>query len=182
MKVWSRTWTFACTLTLLALSARSSDAQAAHPQTRQGFWLNVGLGVGSLGCQDCTERSTGLSGQLALGGTLSQKWLLGASSNGWTKKEDGVTLTMSSLTAAVHFYPSATGGFYLTGGLGIASLSAAVGGFSDSQTGVAALLGLGYDIRLGQNVSLSPFWNGIGGSFDNGDANFGQIGVGFTWH
>lgn len=167
----------------LAMLAPPLAAQEANTQTRQGFWFNAGLGGGSLGCDECDTRTNGISGQIALGGTINERLLLGVSSNGWSKSEDGATLTMGSLTAAAHFYPSATGGFYLTGGLGVASLDLGVSGFgSASSTGIAALLGLGYDFRIGKNVSLSPFWNGIGGNFDEGDANFGQIGVGFTWH
>jgi hypothetical protein len=155
----------------------------SRPNTRQGFWFNIGLGAGSLGCDDCDTRTNGLSGQLSLGGTISPRFLLGVSSNGWTKSEDGVTLTMGALTTAFRFYPSATGAFYLTGGLGLATLDLGVEGYgSESEMGVAALLGLGYDIRVGDSISLTPFWNGIGGSFHGGGANFGQIGLSITWH
>jgi hypothetical protein len=167
----------------LALVALATNASAQRAQTRQGFWFNVGLGAGSLGCDDCDSRTNGLSGQLSLGGTISPRFLLGAGTNGWTKEEDGVTLTMGSLAALVRFYPSATGGFYLTGGMGIATLDLGLAGYgSESDTGVSAILGIGYDIRVGQNVSLTPFWNGIGGSFDGYGANFGQIGLGMTIH
>lgn len=167
----------------LALLVFTSTAGAQHAQTRQGFWFNVGLGAGSLGCDDCGSRTNGLSGQLSLGGTITPRLLLGAGTNGWTKNEDGVTVTMGSLAALVRFYPSTTGGFYLTGGLGVATIDLGVDGYgSASDTGVSALLGIGYDIRVGQNVSLTPFWNGIGGSFDGYGANFGQIGLGLTIH
>lgn len=90
---------------------------------------------------------------------------------------------MSSLTALLRFYPNPAGGFYLTGGLGVATIDLGVSGFgSASETGTAALLGIGYDYRISRNVSITPFWNGIGGSFDGGGANFGQIGISFTRH
>lgn len=177
-----RSGQLACLLTAVALSAIPASAQT-QSQTRQGFWFNLGLGAGSLGCENCDTRVNGLSGQLSLGGTISPRFLLGVASNGWSKSENGTTLTMGSLTAAFRFYPSATGGFFLTGGLGVATLDVGAEGFgSASTTGTGAMLGLGYDIRLGDSVSLTPFWNGIGGTFDGGTANFGQIGVGFTWH
>jgi hypothetical protein len=137
-----------------------------------------------MGCQDCYWREGGFSGNASLGGTLSSKVLLGAMSAGWTKEESGVTLTVGSLAAVVRFYPSATGGFYLLGGLGIGTISADISGFgSDSETGASAILGLGYDIRVGKSVSLTPFWNGVGVSTSNdSDANFGQIGLGITIH
>lgn len=166
----------------LILASLPAVARAQDQPAREGFWFNIGLGAGSFGCEGCGSRLTGLSGQLSLGGTINQHVLLGVSSNGWTRSENGATLSMGSLTAMVRYYPSETGNFFITGGLGIATLSAGtIGVGSASTTGTAAVLGIGYDIRLGNAVSLTPFWNGIGGSFDGGTANFGQIGLAFTW-
>jgi hypothetical protein len=157
--------------------------QSQQPQIRHGFWFSAGLGYGSLGCQNCGGREGALSGNLSLGGTLSPKLLLGVSTNGWTKSQSGSTLTVGTLTAAVRFYPSPMGGFFLTGGLGLGTVSAGISGFgSASQTGVAALLGLGYDIRMSRSISLTPYWNGFALSYSGGDANVGQIGLGITVH
>jgi hypothetical protein len=166
-------------LTLLATEAR---AQNQHP--RDGFWFNIGFGVGSLGCSDCGgERETGATGGIALGGTLSRHWYLGAFSNGWTKSEDGVTLTAGTLVLGARFYPAIDGGFFILGGIGIGRLDVAVDGFgSAGENGSGALLGLGWDLRIASNVSLTPFWNGAGIKISNGDANFGQLGIGLTIH
>jgi hypothetical protein len=155
----------------------------ANRQARKGFWLNLGLGYGSLGCRDCDGREGSFSGGLALGGAVSQKVTLGLGSNGWYKSENGVSLTSGTLTAQIRFYPSATGGFFLLAGLGAGSVRVAVSGFgSETETGFGALLGLGYDIRVGTNVSITPFWNGFGVETSNTDANVGQIGLGLTVH
>src|ERR671925_36795 len=106
-------------LGFLGVISVPAAVEAQTPQTRDGFWFNVGLGYGSLGCQDCDSREGGFSSGLALGGTLSRKVLLGAGSNSWFKEQNGATLTASTLTATVRFYPSATGGFFLLGGLGL---------------------------------------------------------------
>ena len=45
-----------------------------------------------------------------------------------------------------------------------------------------AILGIGYDIRLGKNFSLTPYLNGVGASFDGDGLNVSQIGIGFSWH
>ena len=165
------------------LAASALAQQPRQPQLRHGFWFSGGLGYGSLGCQDCSGRTGSVSGNIALGGTLSPKFLLGVSTNGWTKSENGSSLTVGTLTAAVRFYPSPTGGFFLTGGLGLGTVSAGVSGFgSASETGVAALLGLGYDIPVGRTISLTPYWNGFALSYSGGDANVGQIGLGITVH
>jgi hypothetical protein len=167
---------------LVAFAApRAVSAQGNH--VRQGFWFSAGLGYGSLGCQDCSAREGALSGGLALGGTLSQKVLLGVGTNGWTKSEGGYTATVGTLTAQVRFYPSATGGFFLLGGLGLGSIHEEVADFgSASEVGPGALVGLGYDFRVGQNVSLTPYWNGFATTTSNADANVGQLGLSVTLH
>lgn len=168
-------------LALLLLNVTTASAQDRH--ARKGFWFNGGLGYGSLGCDNCDGREGGLSGGLALGGTLSQKFLLGVGTTGWTKSEGGATLTVGTLDARVRFYPSATGGFFLTGGLGVGTISADLAGVgSGSETGVGVVLGLGIDFRIGKNVSFTPFWNGFAVRSSNTDANVGQLGLGITVH
>ena len=173
----------------LAFAAAPAGAQGvaesggAHPHTREGFWIGFGLGAGSLGCEDCGDRETAFSGNFKLGGTINPHFLLGAETNGWYKSESGVTLTYGNLSAVAYYYPSVTSGFYLKGGLGVANLKADVDAFgSDSETGSGAVLGLGYDARVGRNFSLTPYVNVMGGSFNDGNLNVVQFGLGFTWH
>ena len=167
-------------LTVVSVLPTLLSAQTRYQ--RKGFWFNVGLGYGSLGCKDCGYREGALSGALALGGALSQKVSLGVGTNGWSKKDEGVTETVGTLTAVIRFYPSRTGGFFLLGGLGLGSVHASSGPGSGTETCGAALLGLGYDFRIGTNVSLTPFVNGYAMKNDNTDANVGQIGLGLTVH
>jgi hypothetical protein len=170
---------------LILLAASTASAQRA--QTRGGFWGNFGLGWATLGCEDCFDRIEGAAGVLALGGTLSSKWQLGGAVNTWTRSEDDATLTVGLVSVAARFYPSATGGFHLLGGLGVASIEFQVGDegptLSGRETGTGAVLGLGYDIRLGRLVSLTPFANWIGTRYDGGgDLNFAQLGLSVTIH
>jgi len=114
---------------------------------------------------------------------LSRKVLLGASLDGWSKSEGGATITILAIRARMRWYPSATGGFFLTAGVGIGSVDAEVTAFGGaSETGTGALLGLGYDIRVGKNVSLTPFWNGYATHTENSDFNVGQLGFSVTVH
>lgn len=168
---------------VLCVSLTAGLQAQGRPHTRAGLWFSGGLGYGSLGCDDCDGRTGGLSGGLALGGTLSPKLLLGVGTTGWYKSESGTTLTVGTLDARVRFYTSETGGFFLTGGLGLGTISAAVNGLgSGSETGVGLVLGLGYDFRVGNNLSLTPFWNGFAVRTSNGNANVGQIGLSLTVH
>lgn len=171
-------------------SATVSSAAGARPTgtasgvaERQGFWIGLGLGAGSLGCEGCGDRLTGVSGNFALGGTLSRHVLLGVFFNGWTKSEDGATLTGGTLTGGLRVYPSARHGFFLMGGAGVATMELDTDAFGDAnETGASAVLGFGYDIRVGRAISVTPFVNGVGISIDGNTANFVQAGLGVIWH
>jgi hypothetical protein len=158
--------------------ATAGDAVGGHPQTREGFWFNAGLGLGSLGCDNCVGRENGLSGNLSLGGKISDRVLLGVGTTGWAKSEGGETLTVGTLDARVRFYPVLKSGFFLTGGLGVGDVSFA----GDSEFGLGVVLGIGWDIRVGRNVSLTPFYNGFAMRSSVADANVGQLGIGITIH
>ena len=169
----------------LAVSAASADAQKSHvrnTQVRDGFWISGGLGYGSLGCDNCGSREGSVSGDLSLGGTISPRFLLGAGTAAWSKTEGSARLTVATLDARVRFYPSTTGGFFVTGGLGFGSVRGDIGGLSATETGVGTILGLGWDVRVGRNTSITPFWNGFAMKSANIDANVGQAGIAVTLH
>ena len=167
---------------LLLLAATTLSAQ--RPQTREGFWGTLGAGYATLGCKNCDGRQDGGAGAIALGGTLNQKWQLGASVTAWEKSEGGATLTVGLVAAIARFYPSATGGFFLQGGAGIAAIDLGVGNLSATEKGFGTILGAGYDVRIGRNVSLTPFWNRVQtwyNDFDD-DLDFSQFGLSITIH
>jgi hypothetical protein len=160
---------------LAILFATTASAQQA--QTRQGFWIGGGLGYGSLGCNGC-DRLGGVSGYLKLGGTLRQNILVGIETNGWTKSEFGQTLTMGNMSGAAYFYPMPSNGLFIKGGLGYSILD---DGFNN-ESGFGLLAGLGYDVRVGRNLSITPVANWFRGSFSGASANVLQIGLGVTSH
>jgi hypothetical protein len=160
-----------------------ASAAAQRPQMREGFWFNGGLGFGSAGCDGCDGRETAPTLTLTFGGTISPKFLLGASLDGWSKEEGGESITIGTLLARLRFYPSAGGGFFLTAGVGMGTVAVEISGLgSDSETGTGVLIGLGYDIRVGRNLSLTPFWNGFATHTSNTDFNVGQLGLSITTH
>lgn len=155
-------------------------------QTREGFFIGFGLGGGSFGCTDCGDRQSGVSAQLNLGGALSDQLLLGVLSSAWTKEESGARLTHANLSAMAQYYPVATSGFYVRGGVGFSTLevSTTASGLtlSGSESGLGMSAGLGYDIRTGANFSVSPYGVFQWGDFEGGSANTFQIGLGVQWH
>jgi hypothetical protein len=126
---------------------------------RHGFWFNIGFGYGTadFNCDNCgaTSRDGGASANLALGGTLSDRLLLGVESDGWYRKESGVHTLFGNFTIAGYFYPSATGDFFLKGGVGSASYLTR-NGSSEDDSGLGFMAGAGYDLALGRKASLTP--------------------------
>lgn len=171
---------------LSALTTSSALGQDPN-RTRTGFWFNGGIGWGTADCESCAEaRVSGAAGVLALGGTLSQKFMLGASANGWIRDDGDITQTLSALSAVVRFYPFGRGDLYLLGGLGVSARAVKTAAAGDpstvTQNGSAAILGAGYDFRVARKVSLTPFANVIGVDFDGQGTGFTQVGLGVTVH
>lgn len=176
----------AVALALLASLSLPAAAQG-NAQTRQGFWISFGFGAGSLGCSDCgdgedeEDRLNGVNFYLRAGGTLSQRLLIGGEVNGWSKTQDGTTLTLTNVGPTLLFYPSAQGGFYLKGGLGLASIEVDFGAVNFEDEGVGLTIGLGYDARVGRNFALTPYFDILSSSFDGASFNQVAFGLGFTW-
>lgn len=184
-------------LAVTSVPLHAQEEPAVNKHARRGFWISFGAGAGSIGanCDGCedTDRETGLSGYLRLGGTISPNILIGGGTNGFYKDSEGIRQTFGAASALILWYPSARGGFYLEGGLGYALYAATDDVDELSAGGVSALLGVGYDIRLGQNFSLTPFFsvaanggaelkaNGTGTGFDF-NTNLAQLGLGVSWH
>jgi hypothetical protein len=173
-------------LTLVALTVAAAPAAAQHEQTREGFWAGVGMGWGSFGlsCDVCDglERTGSYSGYFKLGGTLRPNLLLGAEMNGWTKSEDGASVNLGNASAAAYWYPMPQSGLFLKGGVGYSRMSAD-DGFSDaSDSGFGLLAGMGFDLRVAGNTSLTPVLNYFRGSFEGGSADVVQVGMGVTFH
>lgn len=179
----------------------SPHAWAGHPQERQGFWIGLGGGYGSagVGCDGCDggDREGAFAGSLKLGGTLNERVLLGVESNGWIKEQDGITLTLGSVTGTVTFYPQASSGFFLKGGVGASYISTDFSegslSVSASKTGWGLLAGLGYDLRVGRNISITPavnYYYGQPGDIEfDGETAFGgwsqdvvTFEIGITFH
>jgi hypothetical protein len=139
--------------------------------------------VGALGVEDVDERETSAVGYFKIGGAVSDQVLIGAESTAWVKDESGVTLSSTALNAVAYVYPNPTGGFYLKGGLGIATLEVDVGAFgSGSETGTALTLGVGYDIGFGGRFGLTPYGGLVIGNYEGGSTNVLEFGLGVNWY
>jgi hypothetical protein len=186
------------TVILIAAIAGSLEAQSGRrPNSRQGFWIGLGAGPGSVGvdCVGCgDDRTSGFSGYVRLGGTVSRKILLGGESNGWFHSEGGVKENLGFASFVLLWYPSAPGAFFLKVGAGGMNYSADDGVNEITATAPSGSLGMGYEFRAGRMVSVVPFFNVLGSSsvrtkfngvtVPTGDfrVNLAQLGLGVTWH
>ena len=147
-------------LTVIAALAAIGAARAAaqRPQTRQGFWMGVGLGYGSTAftCDGCTsDRESGLAVDARAGWTLSQKLLLGGDITMWNKDIDKVNHWVGNATLVALYYPMEMGGLFLKGGAGLSALELSSGGEMASGESFGLTAGIGYDIRFAGNFSLT---------------------------
>ena len=175
--------TLLAALALGLVAASGAQVLSAQAPARDGIFVGFGLGWGSFGVEDATEREAGLSGYFKIGYALSDKVLLGFESNGWVKDVRGRTITAGHLGAVAYVYPAAGGGFFLKGGLGRAAVAVDAGvprGVSES--GFGLIVGAGYDVGFGGRLGLTPYGNFMYGSFDGGSTSILQFGLGVDWY
>jgi hypothetical protein len=97
-----------------------------------------------------------------LGGTLGGgRFLLGGETNGWLHSELGVNENMAFASFVFVWYPARTGAFFLKFGVGGMYYRAEDGFDELTATAPAGSFGLGFDIRVGRNVSLTPYLNSL---------------------
>lgn len=170
-------------------------SEHAGRSRRSGFWLSAGLGVGgeSFDARDGLGWSDAESGPvvaLKLGGTVGSNVLLGAELSGWTDRyynSYDLDRSLASLMGIVQWYPAARGDFWLKGGLGFAHSEDRqyLGGGSAvewKQDGTAFALGLGFDARVGRNVSLTPSLDFTAHRYNDHDERILSLGVAVTFH
>jgi hypothetical protein len=191
---------FTAVLSVPAAIAQTTDVAPDRPPspTREGMWGAVGVGLGSLGCQDCAgERTRGLAGDGSIGLTLSPRLRVGIGSSAYTKSQSdsaslfdaNASVSVATVDARLRFYPKTTSGFFVTGGVGVGMLrtkanvsydGAPLYAEKNTETGLGAVMGLGWDINIAKHVSLTPSWTGFLMSSSNADANVSQVGIGIT--
>lgn len=167
-------------------------------RSRHGFWGSFGIGAGAeavdlvnpddgLGYSDNLTKPTV---QLRLGGTVNPHLRLGGELSSWVNSyydSGSVTESVSGLFGIAQFYPGRRAGFYLKGGLGLGrSALDYSGGPTISDYGWAAVLGAGYDIRVGRHLAITPTLDfqhhDYSGAQDGGyRERIWAVGVGLTY-
>ena len=170
-----------------ALATLLPAQRRAAPQSQSGFWYGFGLAPGwaRLSCQICSsQRPTGVSGLVRLGGRMGPKTLIGAELLGWHQRDGGVTQTLTAIGAAAYFYPGRRRALYFKGGVGLVTHRADDGVDVITSTGFGPQMGIGYEFGFGRKWTLAPFFNlatGMiaGGVKFNGGQAVDQVNVSF---
>ena len=177
----------------LATSLYAGNAVAgAYPHDHHGFFIGFNLGAGTAQIKNDGESSDhewGGAGNFRLGGAVKNNLLLGAEFTGWTKDDNGNTVSLSSILFAVTYYPTDQG-FYLRGGAGFGGSHFSTdlpngSTLSKDESGFAMALATGYEWRLTKKFALGPQvefnWLDIGGDLVD-TANFFDATLGFNWY
>lgn len=199
MKLFARTVLVVFALGALGAPVAAQQITAADDgPARKGFYIGLGLAGASFkadcdGCDEGVDPATGFGTHIKLGGTLSPKFRLGTDIFG-VQTSDGIFDALSGLgptsqegaghaMLALTFYPSASGNLWLQGGIGGVAYYADV---KNDQRYIArgggAMLGLGYDLRVGQNGSITPYlsWTASSGG-KLYDANVDEVTPAGDW-
>lgn len=151
--------------------AQEMGGGADDPKPRRsGFWIGFGGGAGwntSEGLDD--DRRAGGALYLRMGGSPSQKLLIGGEIIGWGRELNEATVARGNATVSALFYPSRRGGLFLKGGLGGSSLEIKRDGDNETENGFGSTLGVGWDIRLSRSLSLTPNADFLFQAFDAGE-------------
>ena len=126
---------------------------AAQAQSPQRPWVIVGLGSGSYRFDGGTPQRGGL-GSVGLRLHVAQTFQIGIEVSLLLLGEGS---THAVLSGMLYLYPSGTGHLFFKVGLGSARLDRPNYG---SSTAEALVGGLGYDIRVSDKASLTPFLDG----------------------
>ena len=154
-------------------------ASLLDAQERKGFFFGVGLGYGSFteSCYGCGGDAIGaLSGYWRLGGTISERFLLGVESTGWYKDYGYEFVTMGTFTANAYFYPMAGKGLFVKGGAGLANVL----GTESLGVGFGWQLGAGYDLRVGQKTAVTPTLTFFNGEFSGASEHVIQVALAYS--
>jgi len=162
---------------VVLIATAATTAHAQYAQTHKGLYATFGVGYGSadVNCDQCGDsgRVGDLTGFLNIGTALSQSLLLGLEVTGWSKvTSSNDNRSAGTVNGVVTWYPSPREGFFLKGGVGWgwlygdqATQSAGIQSLSESGVGYQA--GLGYDIRLQRDLSVTAVVNFYGGNVGN---------------
>jgi hypothetical protein len=158
---------------------------APAPPARRGFLIGFSLGGGSITCEECTDSLDGVAVDIHLGGMVTPRLALMFDGMGVAHsfEEGGGTLIHVVDTFAAQYW--VTPRFWIKGGIGIGRLSVNDADGEEvaaSETGSAAMFGIGYELMSSRTFALDLQLRGAVAHYDEGDIQMGSLNLGFNWY
>jgi hypothetical protein len=154
----------------------------AHPDTRQGFFLGLGLARGSMGQTSegySTDRVGGSGGTFRFGYAINPNFALGIENNSWFASSNEAIEALGTSTLAVSIFP--VRGLVLRGGIGAGYGGAAGDGLS-GDFGMGWTAGSAYEFRVARSFAIGPQIDYAHASFQFSDVNYINVGFSMNWY
>ena len=174
------------------LLCAAPDASAQTGPKHGGYWISFGLGAGwNLSNTINNQTKGGGALFLRMGGTPSEKLLVGGELIGFGTKVNDVSYGRGNLNAIVMYYLNVEQGLYIKGGVGAASFTTSVtvdnATTTTTDNGFGAGLGIGWDVKLGSNFYLTPALDFLYqrvsvGENEATNNTVALLTIGVTWH
>jgi hypothetical protein len=169
------------------------DAAAQRAASHRGFWISLNLGYATTFSDPLYEEFEGSSSadgpslSLRLGGSPSQRLLLGAESAAWGSG-GSIIRSLTGFTAV--YYPSPDHGLAVDGVAGLASRSVSYTIITPDESftveeedfGFGFAAGVALDIRFARSFSLTPRLQGTAVYLAGHWAPTIDISLGVIWH
>ena len=149
---------FLLALALLGLAPRVAPAQRGSPRA-ESFWFSAGIGPTWLrvSCEICrSDRGTGVSGYIAIGGSGGRGVLVGAEATGRFKREGGVRETVWGFGAVAHWFPSTRRRLYWKAGAGVQLYRIEDGTDVLTASPFGVQVGVGWELPLSRRYRWVP--------------------------
>jgi hypothetical protein len=171
---------------------REVNGPEDNPNRRSGPWAAIGLGGGAESFN--TYNGFGWShdqwggvGYIKAGLALGQTLSVGGEGTIWLTDYADHRRTLGSIMIIGQLYPVPRGGFFLKGGGGwtrdvLRQYFVSGPSTQFSQDGWGVVAGLGYDIRIAPNSSITPTVDFVLHRYHTQDERLIILGLGFTFH
>ncbi len=170
-------------LAAIALLVGAADPVAAQ-EPRDGFWISLGAGGGwNLARNISDETKPGVAGYFRMGWAVDPDVLLGGEAIFWGREQSEQLFTRGNVTLTGLYYPVGRKGLFLKLSLGVAFLDFFP--TSDStliatERGFGSNIALGYDLRIGRSVFVTPNVDFVWQSVENATNTMLLLTVGLT--
>jgi hypothetical protein len=154
----------------------------AHPDTRQGFFIGLGVARGSMGETSqgySRDRVSGTGGTFRFGYAINPNVALGLENNSFFASKTGSVDALGTSTIAVSIFP--TRGLVLRAGIGAGYGGSADDGLS-GDFGMGWTAGGAYEFRVARTFAIGPQIDYAHASFQFSDINYINFGLSMNWY